>query len=40
LAIYTEGEMADLYTSILTVALFVVPIVSAYFFNWPKRGEK
>jgi YkoY family integral membrane protein len=40
LAIYTEGEMADLYTSILTVALFVVPILSAYFFNWPKRGEK
>jgi predicted tellurium resistance membrane protein TerC len=40
LAIYTEGEMADLYTSILTVVLFVVPILSAYFFNWPRRGEK
>lgn len=34
-----DGEMADLYTSILTVALFVLPILSAYFFNWPNRRD-
>jgi YkoY family integral membrane protein len=40
LARLTEGEVADLYTSLLTVALFVLPILSAYFFNWPNRGDK
>lgn len=39
LAQFLDGETADLYTSILTVALFVLPIISAYFFNWPERKK-
>lgn len=39
IAILTEGETADLYTSILTVVLFVLPLISAYFFNWPQRRK-
>lgn len=39
LAEITDGETADLYTSILTVALFILPIISAYFFNWPNRKK-
>lgn len=39
MAILTDGETADLYTSILTVALFVLPLASAYFLNWPERRK-
>ncbi len=34
---FLEGEEADLYVSIATVVLFVVPVVSSLLFNVPKR---
>jgi YkoY family integral membrane protein len=34
---FLESEMADLFISILTVGMFVVPILSSYLFNFPAR---
>lgn len=36
---FVEGETLDLYASILTVAVFVIPIATSYFFNLPKRNQ-
>lgn len=35
-----ENETADMYMSIFTVSLFVIPILTAYFFDIPKKSEK
>ena len=32
-----EGEQADLFVSIFTVAIFVVPVITSLLFNFPKR---
>jgi len=36
---FMEGEEADLYISILTIALFVIPVASSLLFNYPKKHE-
>lgn len=33
-----EGEKADMFVSIFTVAVFVVPVVSSLLFNYPKKS--
>lgn len=37
---FLEGETADMYISLLTVGIFVVPMVSSYFFNYPHHKRK
>jgi predicted tellurium resistance membrane protein TerC len=37
LAEFIESESLDLFVSIFTVAIFVVPILTSYFFNFPKK---
>lgn len=32
-----EGEQTDLFVSIFTVAIFVIPVVTSMLFNFPKR---
>ena len=34
---YLDGEELDLIISFLTVAIFVIPILTSYFFNFPKK---
>ncbi|MEJ5963618.1 TerC family protein [Pedobacter immunditicola] len=36
---FMEGEEADLYVSILTIAIFVIPVASSILFNFPKKHE-
>jgi YkoY family integral membrane protein len=42
IAIFLEGESADLIVSMGTVSIFALPILTSVLFNWPKRrtGEK
>ncbi|NML40224.1 DUF475 domain-containing protein [Chitinophaga sp. G-6-1-13] len=35
---FLESHIADVWTSILTVGVFVVPIITSALFNMPKRG--
>jgi YkoY family integral membrane protein len=37
---FINGEEADLYISLLTVGVFVIPILTSIFFNYPARVEK
>ena len=37
LAIFLEGEKTDLYVSVLTVAVFILPVLSSLLFNFPKK---
>lgn len=37
LAKFLESEKADLFVSITTVAIFIMPILTSLLFNWPKR---
>ena len=37
---FLEGEESDMYISLLTVGIFVVPIISSYFFNFPNHKGK
>ncbi len=39
LAIWIEGETADLIVSIITAGFFFVPIMTSRFFGWPKKRE-
>ena len=32
-----EGERADLFVSIFTVAIFIIPVITSLLFNFPKR---
>jgi hypothetical protein len=34
-----EGETADSYISILTVAIFAIPIITSSLFNFPKHEK-
>jgi YkoY family integral membrane protein len=36
---FLEGEEADLYVSIFTIAIFVIPVATSIFFNFPKKHE-
>jgi YkoY family integral membrane protein len=33
-----EGEKTDLFVSIFTIAIFVLPVISSILFNYPKRN--
>lgn len=35
---FLDGEKADIFISIFTVAIFVVPVLTSHFFNVPKRN--
>lgn len=37
---FLDSEEADLYVSILTVSVFVFPIFTSRFFDWPKKKQK
>ena len=37
---YLSGHGADVTVSILTVLIFVVPLLTSWLFNFPRRGEK
>jgi len=37
---YTQGQTADIYTSIITVSIFAIPIVTSILFNFPKRKKR
>jgi YkoY family integral membrane protein len=37
LAKILEGEKADIFTSVFTVALFLIPVLTSLLFNFPKR---
>ncbi|MET3113755.1 YkoY family integral membrane protein [Pedobacter sp. CG_S7] len=34
-----EGETTDLFVSIFTIAIFVIPVATSIFFNFPKKHE-
>lgn len=34
---FLDGEEADLYVSLTTVALFVIPVITSFLFNVPRR---
>lgn len=34
---WLEGETADMIFSLFTAAMFFIPVMTAYFFNYPKR---
>jgi YkoY family integral membrane protein len=37
---FLEGEESDMYISLLTVAIFVAPVITSYFFNYPHHKAK
>ncbi|MES2520109.1 MAG: DUF475 domain-containing protein [Bacteroidota bacterium] len=37
---FLESETADMYISFITVGIFVVPMVTSYFFNYPHHKNK
>ncbi len=39
MAVWIEGETADMIVSILTASFFFVPIVTSRLFGWPKSGD-
>jgi predicted tellurium resistance membrane protein TerC len=39
ITIFLDSEKADLYISILTVGIFVLPLITSLLFGWPKRNE-
>ena len=39
IAIYLESESTDMIVSVITVAIFGLPILSSYFFNYPKHRK-
>ena len=40
LSTFLESEIADVCVSILTVAIFFVPIMTSFFFNFPKKASE
>jgi YkoY family integral membrane protein len=34
---FMEGESADIATSVFTVAIFIIPVLTSIFFNFPKK---
>lgn len=39
ITIFLESERADLYISLLTVAVFVIPVITSLVFGWPGKNE-
>jgi YkoY family integral membrane protein len=39
ISLFLDSHEADLYVSIVTVSVFVLPIITSKLFNWPKRKE-
>lgn len=39
IAIFLESEASDMYISFITVAIFALPILSSYFFNYPHHKK-
>jgi YkoY family integral membrane protein len=39
ITLFLDGEEADLYISLLTVAIFVLPVITSFVFGWPKKNE-
>ncbi|CAN5178170.1 DUF475 domain-containing protein [soil metagenome] len=37
ISIFLDSHIADLYVSILTVSVFLLPIITSALFNWPKK---
>lgn len=37
--IFLDGERADLYISLLTVAIFVLPVITTLLFGWPGKKK-
>ncbi|MFN0274326.1 MAG: TerC family protein [Chitinophagales bacterium] len=37
---FLESEHTDLYVSILTVAIFILPVLTSWLFNFPKKQKK
>ncbi len=37
ISMFLDSQKADLYVSILTVSVFLFPIITSRFFGWPKR---
>ena len=33
-----EGEKTDLFVSVFTVAVFIIPVITSVLFNYPKKG--
>ena len=40
IAQFLESERADIFTSIFTVAIFVIPLLSSLVFNFPERHKQ
>ncbi|MDQ3111224.1 MAG: TerC family protein [Bacteroidota bacterium] len=38
-SIFLDSHEADLYVSILTVSVFLIPVITSKAFNWPKRQQ-
>ena len=36
---HIEGHKTDLYFSLLTVSIFILPVLSSLLFNFPKKGR-
>jgi hypothetical protein len=37
---YIESHESDIYTSIVTVSIFFMPLLTSVLFNFPKRRKK
>lgn len=38
--LWLDAESTDMYISIATVSIFVLPILTSWLFNWPHHGDK
>jgi predicted tellurium resistance membrane protein TerC len=39
ISVFLDSHSADLYVSILTVSVFLLPIITSKFFNWPRKKD-
>lgn len=39
LCIFLESEKTDLYFSLITVCIFILPVITSWLFNFPKRSH-
>ena len=37
---FLESEESDMYISLITVGIFVAPMITSYFFNYPHHKRK
>lgn len=40
ISVFLKGEEADLYVSLITVGVFVIPVLSSLLFNFPRRQSR